>query len=149
MLLANCPFPVDAVADKFVASFNNHFLPSLEIGLQVVFPSMEPKMLPAVLRFTFGAAELPEPRRYSCRLDVIGEVQRDVIEVERHGRNRCGLQHSELGVPRVRGKNGRPRQRIQMPGRVPDGLASSLGAWAAKRIRRYSQGAIGLNRLAN
>jgi hypothetical protein len=37
------------------------------------------------------------------------------------------IQHSEPGLPGVWGKDGRSRQRVQVPGEMPDGLASALG----------------------
>jgi hypothetical protein len=46
----------------------------------------------------------------------------------RQGERRCYIGHSELGVPWVRRENGWTRQRVQVPGRMSDGLASGLGA---------------------
>src|SRR5580704_14992490 len=52
------------------------------------------------------------------------------------GEFRCDVRHSKLRVPGVRRKHGRSRQRVQLPGRVSDGLASALGADRFGRVNQ-------------
>ena len=46
-----------------------------------------------------------------------------------YGRRNCrfDIRHSELGMSRLRRKNGWTGQRVQVPRRMSDGLASDLG----------------------
>jgi hypothetical protein len=75
---------------------------------------------------------------------VLPEVIHAVYSIKQlQNEKRSLIQHSEPGLPRVWRKNGRSRQRVQVPGEMPEGLASVLGwrppnrtvvKWPAKQL---------------
>jgi hypothetical protein len=77
------------------------------------------------LQFTFlrqGTRQNPALPRLNGILDtrsfdVMCEVMYEVYQIEfDQSDRRCGLRHSELGLPGMWRKNGGPRERVQVPG---------------------------------